>query len=310
MGCDVTITYVLTSPFLGERYEHRLSLEEFESIRRSYIFLDEYMSFEETVLQLIYSYQEFERYILESALDYHIFPSVDFDYFQDIRVKSNIRVMSFLNSLTSLRDQFPSFRRVKNLADLRSAFRKKWDSQKATSTEFAFCERLRNFAQHQTQPVSSVQTGGGWDEKRTLYEARTSIFVDVEAVCENRKISPGEKQVYLNYFGPKADAALLFRVAIDTLGKLSKETREECITEFSRSVDVLKEYITIASGYVETFISCEAMSMDSDKITEKFPIFDDFVKRANVLRRIHLNVNNERHFISNRSRGHSSSCRP
>jgi hypothetical protein len=299
--------FALVSPFLGEHFDHTLTSEDFGELRKSFLFLKDYMRFEETVLQCLYSFEDFEEFILKSALQHYLFPMREYDFLQDTRVRSNIKVLSLLNSVTSLRDQFPKFRSHQELSRLHEMFRSYWDYERDSSAAFAFFERLRNFAQHQTQPVSGYTTGSRWDDKREISEARAAIFVTVDEVCSNRAIGQTERERYTNTFGEKADLSLIFRETIGRIGEIATKIRKETDAVFKSSEALYQNAIEIGSRYQEKFTVCDAVAITGDSEEKQFSVFGDFLERARRLRRTFLMKNNQSHIVSNRAMGHKSS---
>src|SRR5687768_3113440 len=105
MGMDPR--HLVVSPFISDRWEFGISAQSYAELMQSQSFLPEYTRFEEIGLQALYAYQEFEQFILNSALEHSLFPLSPHEFEQDHRIRANIRVLSFLNSITSFRDQLP-----------------------------------------------------------------------------------------------------------------------------------------------------------------------------------------------------------
>jgi len=296
--------HILRSPFLGERFEYVLSADEFEALRKAHGLLSEYMDFEESVLQVIYSDEEFESFLLNTALNHYLLPTHGFEFLQDARLRSNLKVLGFLNSVTSLRDQFPKFKGLGLTFDAREHFWTLWSTQQQGVTPFRFCERLRNYAQHQTQPVSSVTMGGAWDKAREIMEDTLSIFVDVESVCANRKIPDAERIQFRAEFGERCDVSLVFRETMACIGKIVREVRSKLKDSLDVAITTYDANLATAKTY--GFEIAEVATLFEGKVVKEFSVFLDFSKRAKRLRETYLMTNNQMHFISNRARGHAS----
>lgn len=303
------LEFFLTYPFSGRRPDNRIEHAEFKGLQSSFLYLKDDMQLEESMLQIIYSLEEYEEFILKSSLHHHFFPLSEYEFFQDSRVRSNIKVLSFLNSVTSFRDQFPKFKSQPSLSQIREDFLSLWDKKKAISVTFHFFERLRNYAQHQTQPVSSATIGAGWDEKREMSEARASVFVKVNDACTNRKIPQEEKQRYIAEFGEMADISLIFRETSGCIGDILKDIRGRTQIVFDKSAEEYEKFLQITRDGHGNYSPCDVVSITKGQRTKEFSMFPDFLQRAKRLRRIFLMTNNERHFVSNRAFGHSSSKR-
>jgi hypothetical protein len=296
--------YIIRSPFIGVAYNHNLTQTEFYTLKKAREFLTEYLRFEESLLQVLYSEEEFEAFLLSTSLNHYLFPGQKHDFLQDTRLRSNLKVLGLLNSITSLRDQFPKFKVLLPAINLHSNFKKLWDAQKSTSVAFKFCERFRNYAQHQTQPVSSAMTGGGWDKNFNLLESHLSLFVNVNSVCKNHSIEAAEQQQYISAFGNKCDISLLFREAMGCIGKIITEIRATTDGEFQSAISCYESHLKIAKQ--NNSPASEVTHLKNGSAVETFTIFQDFSDRAKRLRRTYVMTNNEKHFISNRARGHGN----
>ena len=298
--------YALTSPVLGKRFTHPLTDEEFAIIERSRDFILEYSSFEETILQTIFALQDFEEYILRSALHEHLFPIGWYDFEEDMRLRGNLRVNALLNSVASIKDQFPKFQKVPELRLLRDDFLKQWHEARSTSVAFNFFERLLNHAQHATQPVSLVVAGGGWDNKRCQAETRFSVYVDVDAVCSHRGIGKEEADRYRDHFGKSADISLIFRETLGMIGTIAKDVRRRTEKTFDLCSRDLRKYIAIGETYRpdSNLTHSNVSFVDGNKTRKIFELFPELLSRASRLRGMFLMENNARHFVSNRAYGH------
>ena len=292
--------YLLKSPFIGEGFKETINQIRFFEIRNARDDLLKYLKFEESVFQLHQSYHQLEKYILSEALDYLIFPYSDYDVFQDARVSANIKVQSFLNSITSLRDQSPKIA-GSSPESLKQQFQRLWDAEKEKSTCFAFAERFRNYAQHQTQPVHSVSTGGGWTSDMKLCEHSTSIYADVEDVCRHREIKADEKERYYSSFGKKADIALVARQTMSSIGKILKSIRTDFKTQIDIRLKIIDNVINTHGGK-----PVDAICVRGSNVVISVSLFPDFTARIKKLMSNRLLTNYESHFVSSRYRGHAN----
>ncbi len=292
--------YLLKSPFIGDGFKETIDQIRFDEICTARRDLLKYLQFEESVFQLHQSYHQLEKYILTEALDYLIFPYSEYDVFQDARVSANIKVQSFLNSITSLRDQAPKIS-GSGPESLKKLFQHLWDAEKEKSTCFAFAERFRNYAQHQTQPVHSVSTGGGWTSDMKLCEHSTSIYVDVEDVCRHREIKQAEKESYYSSFGNKADIILVARQTMSSIGTILKSIRDCFKAEIQSRLEIIDDVIRTHGEK-----PVDAIHVRGPKIVLSISLFPDFTARIKKLMSNRLLTNYERHFVSSRYRGHAN----
>jgi hypothetical protein len=297
--------YALDSRFSdGERHVQAIAIDEFVALREARLFLLEYLQFEETFRQFLFSYEEFETLILQSALRHHLFSWSEYEATQDARLRFNLKTLGFLNSLTSLRDQFPKFKQLRATVDVRARFIELWQTQKDGSTAFSFCERLRNFAQHQTQPVTMVKRGTSVAHDRGTLEDFALIYVDVQSVCTNRDILAGERQKYEAAFGENCEIGLIFRETVSCIGRIVAEVKTMLKSQFASCMATYQRNLDAARKGRSGFIVAYAVSEQSTDSVEKFAVFEDFSERLTKLHHAYVSPHNQAHVISNASRGH------
>jgi hypothetical protein len=297
-------TYLIRSPFMGASFQHHLTPEEFKNLDSAKQFLLDYTQFEEHVHLILYSWEDFEAFLLTTALKNYIHGFAPRDDFQDTRLRSNIKVLGFLNSVTSLRDHFPNFKILLPGQDIRKHFIELWDGKRSASTDFGFFERVRNFAQHQNQPVSTLVTGGEWIRDHSLLENNVTLFIDVEEVCRNRRISPAEKQKYSSAFQANCDVSLLFRQTIADLGQIVLEMRQQLAKPLEASMTAYNDILSAIDAWPEKV--GHVFTLEGDTEIMSFQIFPEFLARIKHLRASHPMTVNQRHFVSNRARGHKA----
>lgn len=296
--------FVMRSALLSERFSIELTADEFNEFNKCRLFLSDYIKMEEDSVQLLLSLQDFERFIFDCALEHRLFPSYGIDYTRDIRLRANLRVISFLNSLSSLRDQFPRFRSATLGIDLREKFRSLWQETKSKNVTFWFCERIRNFAQHQTQPISFHVTGSQWDKDRIFNESYAAIYVDVEEVVAHREIKREEAESYRAHFGRRADLSLVIREASSCTAQIIKKMRTVTTEDYENSYKTYAQFLARAEAAGAQLRYCHIASLIDGLDHEKHDVFGEFLERAAYLRRHPLAINNHNHFISNKALGH------
>lgn len=299
-------SFELVSPFIEESFHCSITERDFVELVSARKFLINYMSFEENRLQVLFALQEFEEFLLSTALKYYMFPTVEFDFFQDARLRANTKVLGFLNAITSFKDQFPKLSSVDGSKNFRKNFRKIWERECEASVTFSFCIRLRNFSQHQTQPVSCVTTGGAWTEDRSVMEQHLTVFIKTAEVCNNREINSLEQERYKSVFKDNADIAAIFRETAHILALIVNEIRDQTQSDFEHSIKVYETALCKNKGNFAGKEILNVVQKTDDDVDEQFSIFSDFVARAKRLRILPLANNNHNHFVSNRLRGHEA----
>lgn len=296
--------HFITSPFINERFQIPIEPSDYEAAIRSIRFLEEYLRIEESTLQILYSLQEFEKFVLDSSLENYLFPLSDYDYHQDSRIKANIRTLSYLNSVRSFRDQFPKFNQHTKTLGTREIFRNLWAGQKECSVSFRFFDHLRNYAQHQTQPVTHITYGGKWNDDRTLLEKHTSIYVNVDDVTNNRDIDENERNMYRDELGTYADISLVFRESNGCIGKIVKNIRIHLSEEINSSIAIYDSILNIPKLENIYTDHIDISKIKNGLVVNNTGMFFDFINRVKRIKKTYLMENNHEHFISNKSFGH------
>lgn len=273
---------------------------EFNELKRARTFLIDYKQFEESVFQLLLAVKAYEEFLLNTALDYCLFPQAEYDDLHDTRLQANLRVLGFLNSLTSFRDQFPIFDSLPSPKAPKKKFGEIWDQYKSDSVALRFCEKVRNYAQHQTQPVSYVNTRSGWDDKREFMETNVSIFLNTMDLCCHRSIKKSESDEYLEKYGEKANISTVIRESAAVLGGIITDFRDSISHEFNENAEAYEKFLDLG-GVSDSGrrVSLVTHRKGSD-LVEEIQIFEEFIKRVRKLRSTFLMTNNHKHFVSNR----------
>lgn len=213
-----------------------------------------------------------------------------------------------LNAVTSIRDQAPKLAHSQLGITLRERLLTLWEEERTRSTAFSFAERFRNYAQHQTQPISRASTGGGWDKSLALCEHHTSVYVATSEVIKNRNIRSTERERYLREYGELVDVAALLREALSAVGRIADTLRIEFEQPFNEAIEAYEHFLNIDNGRPQHYDVISAYpSEDSD-----LSIFPGLSQRARKLKQQRYLKNYQKHYVSSRLRGHSAlpSSRP
>lgn len=297
---DTKERYEVSCPYSSGFETLQLGKVEYQAAVDAKYFLLTYMRLEENYLQVLYSLQNFEKFLTDSAIDHSIFPMHEFNETQDARVRANIFVSSFLNSVTGFRNQFP---RTGSYKSAHQNFLLGWESAKRTSIAFAFGERLRNYAQHQSHPVSSITSGGGWNSAREHRESHVTVYCDTIAVATDRG-DAGERSNYTREFGRRADLTLILREVAGKVGEMMKSARDFLKADFNQAIKDYESALSAGKQLSAENLVVRISKMVGSETPDSHDLFDEFVDRARRLRRNFASVNNHQHFVSSRPRGH------
>jgi hypothetical protein len=152
------------------------------------------------------------------------------------------------------------------------------DPTKMSMTPFRFFERVRNYAQHQSQPVSIMESGGEWIDGHTILEDHLSVYVDVETVCNNRAIPEAEKLEYIKAYLGNCDISLLFRETVAVLGQIVLQMRRQLAKYLDAALDEYRSNLAIVQIYGATV--GKVVTLLSGTEQDSFEIFPGFVERV------------------------------
>ncbi|WP_396651871.1 hypothetical protein [Mesorhizobium sp. IMUNJ 23232] len=169
---------------------------------------------------------------------------------------------------------------------------------------FRFCDRLRNFAQHQTQPVHSVTAGGSWNKDRTHNEHHTTVYVDVADVCKDRSISDSERVAIGSKLKDLADVSVVIRESGSCVGRILKECRTLVASDFDNAIAIQEHWLSEIAKVSSDESFARVVHRNENAAERKFDLFPDFAARAKRLRRNLTLTSAEHQVVSNRSRGH------
>lgn len=281
-----------------------ISAENRNKLAKSRDFIKDYISFENNRKQLFLSLKEFDYFLVDSALEHENSSLPNYQFFEDASLRANLRALSFLNSLTGLKDKFPKFKSLAGQSDPRKLFESEWKKSRDSSSAFHFCWIFRDVAQHHKHPINFVSLGTEWDEDRRYRESTVAVYGRTRDLEGKREVKLHEIEQFLNQFGEQVDLSLIFRETAHEVSRISKAIR--CLLEepMKENIEIYRSFLDMypSNGHENRVLWLEFET--GEIVGRDFQIFDEFARRAERLNKELLLTNQHYHFTSNRSRGH------
>lgn len=279
-----------------------ISKKLYESIKQSKVELFEIISIEEAYAQILDSYIEFEEFIFSTSQHHFIYTILEYDYSQDSRMIANRRVLTCLNTIFAFKDQVKTSRDFHQKNFLKNFFKNEFSKMKMHSISYQFAEQLRNYTQHQSQPIDSLTVGGGWDETHTICEQHATVYVNTSKVFSRREIKKSEQEKFLNYFGSSIDVSYLFREVLSEISNIVKNYRIVTSDHYIKICKTLDAALNL--GYKSENGKKSFDLVDESTGSKSIYFNSDFLNRAHRFRDNSIITNYEKHYTSTRPRRH------
>jgi hypothetical protein len=208
----------------------------------------ECLKFEEEWDLLTGNFFELEREGLETALHDMIFGDLDWQDFQDVRIRFTRRLQNLLSSSRGYLDRAPQcLGKLDPSGGLQSHFRKEARQAYDDSFAYRFMEALRNYAQHNGHPVHSAM----FDRRRVdkgseaLWRYITGANIDLSELARDPKFKKSVIKEATD-LGDRLDAFRLAREYVEKLGDVHQAARKQLMAanfvHVAPVADAIKRY--------------------------------------------------------------------
>ena len=283
--------YILRIHALGRHPEISMDKHEFDSIRRAKVALSEGLSIEENYEILISNYLEFEKEILDNALNLMIRCPFDYDDFFQIRIGFNRKLINLLTAARLYVDQL--YLRVRSIvsdkANIKETIKKLFSDEYDKTLEYRFMESLRNCVQHRGMPVHWTQLRGFSNYSA---EVEKRIFsVEVASQKEYLEKNGEFKKSVLDEIPDKVDLKAFTRIYIECISRVHDAARKFIEQPLKESRSKIEAAITTYQKvYPKKFVGLHALCLKDENIVESVPLLLDWddirlklIKRNSVL---------------------------
>lgn len=222
--------YALVRMAIGSNERVSISHADYQEAAKCMALVYAILDIERSFDLVVRSFVEFEKSLLNSAIDYMVQPSVEPYHFTSAIQDHLLRLVSILTICRMYFDQTDKTLKSKPLDELNlnPAFAQWRGTHYDESFSFRLMEALRNFAQHDGQAVHGLTHGSEWigeDSERKMVFS-TSVLVDPKIVREASRLKASfreELQKHDKSFDVKAHV----REYIERLGKIQADLRSE-----------------------------------------------------------------------------------
>ncbi|HBD7189800.1 TPA: hypothetical protein KKW68_001683, partial [Legionella pneumophila] len=161
-----------------------ISEEEFSILKETSDKIRLALSFERNFEYLIQNYLDYENTIAQKSIGQLVDNLQSIEEFNSHINDVNLKLLNLLSTTKAYIDKSPSI--LKKLTGEADSFKIQCSLQYDTNFSYRFVDSLRNYAQHNNDPLSSLILGGEWVERENL-EYYTNPIIDTEVLRANKK---------------------------------------------------------------------------------------------------------------------------
>ncbi|HAU1295869.1 TPA: hypothetical protein JBI36_06505 [Legionella pneumophila] len=196
------------------------------------------LSFERNFEYLIQNYLDYENTIAQKSIGQLVNGPQSMDEFDSHITDVTIKLLNLLSTTKAYIDKSPSI--LKKLMGEADLFKIECSLQYDTNFSYRFIDSLRNYAQHNNDPLSSLILGGEWVENEDL-KYYTNPLIDTKALRANKKF----RKSVLPEYDVKFHLSYCIRRYIESLSlihkKMSSSFKADLDTLCDKSKNILFE---------------------------------------------------------------------
>ncbi|HAT8227313.1 TPA: hypothetical protein JA370_15405, partial [Legionella pneumophila] len=196
------------------------------------------LSFERNFEYLIQNYLDYENTIAQKSIGQLVNGPQSIDEFDSHITDVTIKLLNLLSTTKAYIDKSPSI--LKKLMGEADLFKIECSLQYDTNFSYRFIDSLRNYAQHNNDPLSSLILGGEWVENENL-KYYTNPLIDTKALRANKKF----RKSVLPEYDVKFHLSYCIRRYIESLSlihkKMSSSFKADLDTLCDKSKKILSE---------------------------------------------------------------------
>lgn len=263
-------------------YEVALTQYEYNTLKVAKSILIEILEFEEKIVLLLESYQEYEQELFKATMRAMVWGFEDWSALMDTRLTINRRIAGLLTACKMYNDQtshtFSNIfgsksEQLNNLNNLKEKERK-------NSASFKFMEGLRDYVQHQGMPVFRLTNDvrliniDGEDIREYTFDALLYITkVNASKRKNSTALLAEEPNQYISI-------KPLIRQYIDAFIRLHLASRSILAEKVASSDNVVQEILDRCSTTAESVVKkIDLMSIEGEEVIETTPISLDWKQR-------------------------------
>ena len=275
--------YILTLRSLGKKNQLEISLDRFNDIRQAKELLLHALYLEEKFDLVQMNYADFERQLLDQALNQLIYTTVDWSDFVGGINDVNLRIVNLLSTCRLYLDQT-----VHHLHEMYGegsaveiSFKKLTNNSYDGVFGYRFLEAMRNYVQHRGFPVHAVTVGSKLDATKGASAHSVTPFAKIDSIREDKKFKATileEMEKHIDKKG-RIDLRPAIRDYVSSIGKIHRQLRADIQTHCETAEQTLQAAIEDYQRLGDEDIVGLAAVVVGDKGREQdhVQIFMDFV---------------------------------
>lgn len=299
--------HILRIHALGKYPEVDLDKNNYESIKKARATLSEGLAMEEKYEILISNYLEFEKEILEHAVQSMIRHPYDYDDFFQVRMSFNRRLVNLLTAARLYVDQLhrhvvatiPDNQNTKDI--VASLFSREYDNR----LEYRFMEALRNYVQHRGIPVHLVQFNNHAEDSG---KERWLIY-SMELASQKKYLQEDDefKKSVLEEIPEEVDLKMAARIYVEGISRVHGAARKLVERSLAEARSIIENAIaSYREVFSEKFVLLHAICLDENKIVESVPLLLDWDDvRIKLSKRNSELVNLRNRYVSGQIKAHN-----
>lgn len=242
--------YFLAQLYSGSKWL-QLSADDYNASLLAVSTIGAMLDLEELFSIVALSGIEIERYLLNLSLDDLVNPDDDSNRWLDVRYRTNLLIMSFLNSVQAYHSQRPQLLGLSpQLQALKEEVERVYRRMHKSSFEYRVMEALRNHAQHARLPLGGIRHGSTkeWKDDDTSYGIPlrqrhvTAPYFDVPTILRYpEKINKNVLDELKNLNHDSLDARYFMRTYLSQLAMCHETVRELCNDARKHAYVLLKD---------------------------------------------------------------------
>lgn len=251
--------YKISTFALGKHESVEITKEQFEEIRRTRELISFGLAIEEKLDLLAENYADFERELIDMAVQHSIFHGSINELLSDARHRVNRRLINLLTSVRLYHDQTAhALNRVygknnKTLESFRTFSSKEYDS----SLSYRALETLRNHVQHASLPITAISfpmsaiersSEGAPPGAPTKIRFKVVPYIAIDELEDNKDFKRPVLSELKTIANKKNDIEIipLVRQYISCIGRIHKHLRDLCKSDLEVAETNLIKYRNMA----------------------------------------------------------------
>ena len=306
-------SYKLSIYALGKHDSVEITREQYHEILRAHKLIAFGLVIEEKLDLLAENYADFERELIDMAVQHSIFSGSIGELLSDARHRVNRRLINLLTSARLYHDQIAHAlsnvygKDSEPLNRFRTFANKEYDSKLA----YRALEAIRNHVQHASLPItaisfpmSAVERDSSENKPGPATKIRFKVvpYIGIEALEDNKNFKRPVLEELKDIANKKNDIEVipLVRRYMSSIGQIHKDLRQMCNNEIEASVKVITDYreksVKVSEGLAAIESNEDGLYTDHVYLTDR-PLkrWQKLLSKNSNLERVDINYVSSEH---------------